>query len=182
MTVSLEEVRELLDGAPFDWWIAGGWALDLYVQRQTRPHADVDVALLRKDQGLLRVQLDGWMFEYADAGHLKSWPDEETLELPIHEIHVRRNERQLEFLLNESDNRDWIFRRDARIRMPLERFGGLVRDGLPVLPPEVVLLYKSNRLDAKNKHDFEAVRAALDDHARRWLREALTPGHPWAAL
>ena len=29
------------------WWVAGGWALDLFLGRMTRPHHDVDVAILR---------------------------------------------------------------------------------------------------------------------------------------
>jgi len=31
------------------WGFAGGWAIDLLVGASTRPHADVDVALLRQD-------------------------------------------------------------------------------------------------------------------------------------
>ena len=32
------------------WWVAGGWALDLWMERETRPHQDVDLAILRGDQ------------------------------------------------------------------------------------------------------------------------------------
>jgi hypothetical protein len=31
------------------WWVAGGWALDLFLGRQTRPHKDLDVGILRKN-------------------------------------------------------------------------------------------------------------------------------------
>ena len=32
------------------WWIAGGWAIDLFLGRQTREHEDIDVQILRRDQ------------------------------------------------------------------------------------------------------------------------------------
>jgi Aminoglycoside-2''-adenylyltransferase len=31
------------------WWIAGGWAIDLFLGRQTREHEDLDVLILRRD-------------------------------------------------------------------------------------------------------------------------------------
>jgi hypothetical protein len=30
-------------------WSAGGWALDLFVGAQSRPHDDLDVRILRRD-------------------------------------------------------------------------------------------------------------------------------------
>ncbi len=39
------------------WWIAGGWALDLFAGDQSRPHKDLDVGILRNDA--LHV-LDPW--------------------------------------------------------------------------------------------------------------------------
>ena len=38
--------------APAPWFIAGGWAIDLFLGRKTREHADVDFALSRLDQDL----------------------------------------------------------------------------------------------------------------------------------
>jgi hypothetical protein len=40
------------------WWIAGGWAVDLFLGEQTRVHDDVDVAVLRRDEHEL-VELVG---------------------------------------------------------------------------------------------------------------------------
>lgn len=41
--LSAEEVASVLEGMPAPWWIAGGWALDLFVGRTTRAHEDMDV-------------------------------------------------------------------------------------------------------------------------------------------
>jgi hypothetical protein len=41
--LSVEELAEICEGMPVPWWIAGGWALDLFVGRTTRAHEDMDV-------------------------------------------------------------------------------------------------------------------------------------------
>jgi putative ABC transport system permease protein len=43
-----------LQGLTCPWFVAGGWALDLFLGRVTRPHHDVDIALFREDQRQLR--------------------------------------------------------------------------------------------------------------------------------
>jgi hypothetical protein len=32
-----------------DYWVFGGWAVDLYAGRVTRPHSDIDVAIWYED-------------------------------------------------------------------------------------------------------------------------------------
>ena len=54
--------------------------------------------------------------------------------------------------------------------------------GIPVVRPEVQLLYMAKGLDAKNIHDFEVARPRLDHDAASWLADALTitlPDHRW---
>jgi hypothetical protein len=56
------------------------------------------------------------------------------------------------------------------------------KSGLPILAPEIELLYKSKSIRPKDRHDFEAIVPRLSAEARDWLREALSvvsPGHPW---
>src|SRR5215210_5198415 len=57
--------------ADFDapWWVAGGWALDLWMERQTRPHQDVDIMILRGDQQKLYRSLSRWELYYAAPDH-----------------------------------------------------------------------------------------------------------------
>jgi len=37
--------------ASVPWWVAGGWAIDLFLNRSTRQHHDLDVGVLRRDIG-----------------------------------------------------------------------------------------------------------------------------------
>lgn len=43
MSPELEQAAELMKGFDRPWFIGGGWALDLAVGRQTRPHEDVEI-------------------------------------------------------------------------------------------------------------------------------------------
>ena len=171
-------------GAP--WCVAGGWALDLFLGRVTRPHADVDLALFRADQAALREHLPGWTFRKAIAGRLADWSADERLSLPVHEIHATSpgGSRSLEFLLNERDGGEWVFRRNAAVRCPADRVIVQSTAGLPVLCPAVVLLYKAKNPRPTDDLDFRAVRSDLGRRQRAWLRAALEvahPGHPWLA-
>lgn len=180
-------VADLLRTFPRPWFIAGGWAIDLFVGRTTRPHEDVDVAILRTDQNAIRAHLAGWTFDKVDRGQVGPWKEGEWLYWPHHEIHAHRaggEPTRLEILLNDATGGLWRFRRHLDVVRPLDRLGIPTPSGIPVLAPEIVLLYKSKTPTAKDERDFEAALPGLDREAREWLRIALEtchPGHPWAA-
>jgi hypothetical protein len=175
-----ESLRPL--GAP--WAVAGGWAIDLALGRLTRAHADVDVAVFRADQAALRETLRDWTFAAVVGRRLVPWPMGEWLAPPVHEVHARSAGGQaIELLLAEREGGEWIFRRDARVRRPVARVFRRSPAGVPLLAPEVVLLYKSKSPRAADEHDFAVGGRLLDDESRAWLRAALdltAPGHPWA--
>ncbi len=54
------EVAQLFSSLTIPWWIAGGWALDLFLGVQTREHRDIDVQILRRDQQVVRALLQQW--------------------------------------------------------------------------------------------------------------------------
>jgi Aminoglycoside-2''-adenylyltransferase len=180
------DVTGLLDGLEAPWWICGGWALDLFLGRETRRHDDLDVAVLRRDQRALFRHLECCDLRYATPEHtLEPW-DGRHLEPPIHGIWARRSNEATapwtcEFLLNEHTDQDWIFRRDEVVTRSLDEVGA-EQGGVPFLRPEIVLLFKAGELSPKNDADFAAVRPQLTQTAREWLREALEvidPLHPW---
>ncbi len=51
-----------LDAADLEHWFFGGWAVDLWVGRLTRPHEDIDVMVWRHDEALVHKALEraGW--------------------------------------------------------------------------------------------------------------------------
>ncbi len=76
----------------------------------------------------------------------------------------------------------WVFRRDARIRLPRERVIAHTPDGIPYARPEVAVLYKAKNARPKDDSDFARVLSLLDPAGRRWLAQSLElvhPGHRW---
>lgn len=174
-------------GYPAPWCIAGGWAIDLFLGRRTREHADVDVAVFRDDQRAVREHLRGWELRKVVGGERVPWEEYEWLALPVHEVHACRahgEPRELELLLNERDGDAWVFRRDAAVTLPVSRAIGRGVERIPFLAPEIVLLYKSKDPRGPDAHDFAVVLPRLGGERRGWLAAALDavqPGHPWIA-
>lgn len=181
-----EALTGLLDGFARPWWVCGGWALDLFLNRETRRHDDIDVAVLRDDQHVLFRHLQDWDLRYATTEHtLERW-DGRRLDLPVHGIWARRSVDPeaawtCEFLLNEHVGSNWAFRRNEAVTRAVEEIGD-TRNGVPFLRPEIVLLYKAAERSPKNNSDLAEVRSHLSGQAATWLLEALTtwdPSHPW---
>ncbi|MFT3874208.1 MAG: amino acid transporter [Nocardioides sp.] len=185
--LSLGEVSAVMGGVDCPWWVAGGWAIDLHIGRMTRDHDDKDVLLLREDHLRVQRHLSGWDLYAADPpGSLRRWLPGEVLPFGVHDIWCRRSRTapwSLQLMLNETENGAWVYRRDSRIRRPIvELLGPASTPLLPVLSPEIQLLYKSEAPRAKDELDFESVIPALDGEQRAWLARALatvSPGHPW---
>lgn len=52
------------------------------------------------------------------------------------------------------------------------------QSGLPVLAPEMVLLFKAKNCADKDRADFDQIMPHLSAYAREWLRRALEQAHP----
>jgi hypothetical protein len=176
-----------MHGFAAPWAIAGGWAVDLFLGFESRAHADIDVAILRADQHELRSRLASAELTKVVDHQLSPWGADDVLVAPVHEVHARWPDGfQVEFLLNDFDptSAEWLFRRDHRIRRPLDT-AFAANGGIPYLAPELVLLYKSNTASAKDQTDFDVVGPHLSTEQRSWLSGALAvtaPGHRWASI
>jgi hypothetical protein len=171
------------------WCLCGGWGIDLWLRRVTRGHADLGVAVLREDQAALRAFLTpAWRFAVAtrDGGLQRLAPGyRQLLMLPVETLHATDSRgRRVDFLLNESDSLDWIYRRDARVRWPLDQWTLPGAFGVPVLAPQITLLYKSTRPRPQDELDFRSALPDLAYEQKQWLADAVRFGatdHPWLA-
>src|SRR2546426_3927014 len=169
------------------WYLAGGWALDVWLGRVTRPHDDVEIAIPRDDQEEIRRHLEGWEFDKVahEVGgpRRERWREGERLELPVHEVHARRrggDPRELDILLNEADGR-WTFRRDPRVFRPMDEAGTVVA-GIPVLAPGIVPPYQAKAPRPPGEEDFPNALGHLTPPGHPGLPAALEtahPGHRW---
>lgn len=171
-----------------NWWFAGGYAIELFVQRAIRPHGDIDVLLLRRDQQVVHQLLPGWDVQAADPpGHLRPWPVGETLPDGVHDIWCREGASapwRIQFMLDEANGDVWRSRRNPAVTLPLAQLGRRTADGWRYLAPQVQLFYKATAaaLRPKDETDFAASLPQLSQSARRWLDQALSlqsPHHHW---
>ncbi len=165
------------------WAVAGGWAIDLLRGKSSRQHDRVDVAVLREHQMNLRDHLPDWSFEYVINGKRRPWKDRQMLMLPIHELHASSPAgKTIAFLLNDSDGVDWMYRRDLRITLGLGRW--IVRGTwrVPVIAPQIALLFKSKNPRPKDELDLKTALPMLTPAELHWLADAVARGncrHPW---
>ncbi len=179
-----EQVARRLAGLSVPWWIAGGWALDLFTGRQTRAHDDIEIALYRGDLEALRSHLHGWDLRIAAAGELSEWGEGQARE-DMHTLWARERGHeawQLEVVVEERSGDRWTYRRHPGIGANARDIGRRTAAGIPYLRPEIVLLYKSKGARAKDETDLITVLPHLDAAQRGFLAAALwttAPGHRW---
>ncbi|HYZ19086.1 MAG TPA: hypothetical protein VE615_06045 [Gaiellaceae bacterium] len=183
------QVAELLAGVQVPWYVAAGWALDLFVGEQRREHEDLEIAIPNSRIDELMPALDGL------EACVITGPNEAT---PLaaardqlagtHQTWIREPATGLwrfDVFREPSDGDTWICRRDPAIRMPYARIIERTDDGIPYGRPEVVLLYKAKHAQReRDQRDFAEIVPLLEVERRRWLAEALEivhPGHPWLA-
>lgn len=117
----LNELKNKMNRFSHSWWVAGGWTIDLHIGSQQRQHKDVDIAVLRKDQKALRDCFTHWSFKKIINSEFHNWESNEYIESPVHEVHATNNGDHIEFLLNESDEDSWLFRRNPAVTIPLDK-------------------------------------------------------------
>lgn len=179
ITIDLQNIVSLLSDCPAAWAIGGGWSIDLFVNRATRLHKDVDIAVFRRDQKLFYDYLNerGWQLNIAHQGQLTTWQAGDTIHLPRHVIWCKHPDFRpnfLELLFNEANETHFLFRRDSSIQVKLKRAIITSASGIPILAPEITLLYKSKNIGHEgNATDFQNTLPHLSAAQRDWLQQAL---------
>ena len=186
----VDELAGIFHQIPIPWWIAGGVALDLFVGRTTRPHDDIDVLVLRRDQLVVQEHLRDWHLFKTQAPawpHLAPWPRGELLDLPVCDIWARRElcdgPWRFQIMLMEAEGDRWVYRRLRSIGGRISDLGLVSEAGIPYLRPEIQLLYKSPTGRPKDTRDLMEVLPHLPregaERLLHHLREQDPEGHPW---
>ena len=181
---SPQQAAVQLAGCGAHWCVVGGWAIDLFLGRQTRKHDDLEIAIPRDDFARVRAALHGYQLHAVGSGEVHALADNEMPPQDKHQTWVldpTTQQWRIDVMLEPGDAHTWVYRRDESIRMPRADIAG-ARDGVPYLTPPAALLVKAKSPRAKDEVDFSICAPALDDNARNWLRAALQrmhPQHPW---
>ncbi|NNF29735.1 MAG: aminoglycoside adenylyltransferase [Gemmatimonadetes bacterium] len=178
------EVAQLLSGINRDWWVSGGWALDLWLGRSTRTHGDFDIGCWHDDLPSVLVSLSGWECYAAHQGSLTRLGDGRVPAGSSVWMHRRERSTSWDLQLMPEDRWElrWRFRRDARVTLPAQETLFTTDSGIRVLRPEIQLLYKAKDVRPRDQADFDEVVPSLNDERQGWLAESLRivhPGHPW---
>jgi len=184
--LSPSDVMPYLAGINAPWYVAAGWALDLFRGGQTREHGDLEIAVPAASFPEIRERFPGYAFDA--VGDKRIWENAGPEALAAtHQTWVRdpATAKYLVDVFREPHDGDmWICRRDKTIRLPYSDIIRRTADGIPYLAPEYVLLFKAKGLRAKDQADFDAVVLHLTARQRETLGELLErvhPGHPWSA-
>ena len=118
---------QLMATFPHPWFVSGGWAIDLFVNRVTRPHSDLEIGLFREYQNALRAQLAGWRLTKSDVVAPETmdwvpWSQGDWVAPPRFQVQAwspEDREPTYAFLLNDTVDGAWQFRREPSITRPI---------------------------------------------------------------
>ncbi|MEU8764326.1 hypothetical protein [Streptomyces sp. NPDC048659] len=180
------EVARRLSGIRTPWYVAGGWALDLFLRRRTRVHGDIEIAVPEADFPQVRQRFPAYVFDAAGGGRI--WEDASPEALAaVHQTWLRdpaTGNYLLDVFREPHDGDTWICRRDTTIRLPYGDIVHRTQDGIPYLAPELVLLFKAKHARHKDRNDFTTTLPHMSRAQRETLAGLLTrvhPGHAWLA-
>ncbi len=184
--LSVDKVVKLFADAPFLWALAGGYAVELFLETSIRPHEDIDIIIFRDEQLHLQNWLKNWELYAADPpGTLRKWEKGEFLPYGIHDIwghEIGKDVWQLQIMVSEVDNNEWVSRRSPLIRGNKTDLITTYQ-GVPCICIEVQLMYKAKGQRPKDEQDFYACLPKMSANAKSWLKEKLVllypNGHDW---
>jgi hypothetical protein len=180
------EVAHRLTGTATPWYVAAGWALDLFRGGQTRVHEDVEIGIPAASFAEIRNRFPGYAFDTVSSGRI--WENAAANVLAAtHQTWLRdpaTGDYLLDVFREPHDGDTWICRRDDTIRLPYSDIIHHDDDGVPYLAPELVLLFKAKHVRPKDQADFDGTVPHMTSAQRETLAELLAhvhPGHHWLA-
>jgi hypothetical protein len=181
------DVAHHLTGIATPWYVAAGWALDLFRGTQTRAHGDIEIGVPAARFPEVRDRFPGYVFDAVGSGRI--WEDASPDALAaVHQTWLRdpaTGNYLLDVFREPHDGDTWICRRDETIRLPYSDIIQHTHDGIPYLAPELVLLFKAKSVRPKDQADFDGTVPHLTAAQRRTLTDLLArvhPRHPWLAV
>jgi hypothetical protein len=182
---SPDEVARRFSGVRAPWYVAAGWAIDLFLGEQRRAHEDLEIAVPHERFREVAAALSDCELFVVGSGRAVPLALAGDWFETHHQTWVRERATgrwRLDIFREPSAAGQWVCRRDERIQLPYERVIARSATGIPYARPEIVLLFKAKAARPKDDDDFAAVRPHLQPEQRRWLNEALQlahPGHRW---
>ncbi|BEL04637.1 hypothetical protein Q0Z83_028280 [Actinoplanes sichuanensis] len=183
---SPHQVAERLAGVTTPWYVAAGWALDLFRGEQTRPHGDIEIGIPAARFPEIRDRFPGYVFDAVGSGCVGENATPEQI-AATHQTWLRdpaTGDYLLDVFREPHQGDTWICRRDETIRSRYDQIIRHTEDGLPYLVPELVLLFKAKNPRPKDQADFDGTVPLMTPQQRATLAGLISrvhPGHRWLA-
>jgi len=202
------EANNLLRGQGFEYAICGGYAIDLFLGKETRMHGDIDILAYWKDRDQIITYMwsQGFqVFEMLGGGKAHQITDladqqkkkrnifcvypgcplvqlQKTQETDIYGIvfdHVGQEHLDfIEFLFNDKTETELLYARNPEVKREIDK-SILSAEGIPYLAPEWCLLYKSTDPDREsNQQDYTKAMGKMLSSQKEWLNHALKIMYP----
>jgi hypothetical protein len=177
-------MAQRLAGVGVPWYVAAGWALDLFLGRETREHGDIEIGVPADGFGPVAERFGDCDFFAVAKGQVSPYAEAPT---EFHQTWARERATgkwRFDAFREPADGDNWICRRNAAISLPYHEVIAHTPEGISYLQPEIALLFKAKNPRAKDESDFARVLPMLEPRRRAWLRDALAnvhPGHRWIA-
>ncbi|NVO26941.1 amino acid transporter [Donghicola sp. C2-DW-16] len=176
-----------LSGLDATWYVAGGWALDLWLGQKTRDHEDLEFVVRPAEAPLAAAHLDDLTFYTARQGALT----EARLDQPIPEdvwqmwgADLAAGCWRVDMMIERGTPTTWAYKRAPEVTVPRSLAVRVGAGGIPILAPHLVLLFKARHCRPKDDADFQRFVPILDAKDRADLRDLLVrlhPDHKWIA-
>ncbi len=199
--------NNFMKNAHISWAICGGFALDLFLEKDIRTHSDIDICVFEKDREKIfhyMLQNNWLVYEFrgqgkvrplditlsSETGHnlmctneecdiVKFYPCENESLLSYEFFHTGiKDFNYLEFLFNTIKKDYFVFNIGQGIKREISK-AILFKKGIPFLAPEIVLLYKSSCSEnTEYQYDFEQTYLYMDDEQKMWFSKSLDILYP----
>jgi len=181
-----DETARRLAGIDVPWYVAGGWAIDLFLGCERREHDDLEIGV-PNERFLTAVApaLSDLELFVTDSGQVIPIAQASDRLAFTHQtwgLDRAAGVWRIDVFREPSSEGDWICRRDERIRLAYDELIEHTADGIPYGRPEVVLLFKARSARPKDESDLAAVLPQLSPERRQllagWIAQ-VHPGHFW---
>ena len=176
------EVAERLLSVTAPWYVAAGWALDLFIGGIGREHDDIEIGVPQERFDEITDALPSFEWDVVGEGWIWPFPEEAANHYQTWLREPSTGRYRLNVFREPHIADQWVCRRCVSITLGYDELILRTPDGIPYVIPEVALLFKAKGLREKDDADFQRVLPAMDRSRRVRLSEWISqvhPGHPW---
>jgi len=176
------EVAQRMSTVSAPWYVAAGWALELFTGDAAREHDDLEIAVPAARFGEVVAAFPGFEWDVVGDGQIWPYPDQSRTHHQTWLCDPATGRYRMDVFREPHVGDLWVCRRDASITLPYSELILHTNDGIPYTTPEVALLFKAKQVRSKDEADFQRVLPNMTQTQRSrltsWISQ-VRPGHPW---